>query len=127
MENNDINSLIKEFCNYLREYIPEFQELWEAQKALDNDPISKKLWENKEERRQTIELLKTKGLPITPKQEDELTQKLKEMRENPITMRYLKAKNYARKIAAQIGNQLETETGWILVQERHVNKLRSIL
>lgn len=106
-----INTLIKEFCSDLIEHVPEFQELSEAQKDLDNDPASKRLWEDKEEQRETIELLKSKGLPITPEQENSFAQKLKEMRENPITMRYLRAKNYARKAAAQIGNQLELEVG----------------
>lgn len=111
MENNKVDTLIKEFCNSLREYFPEFQELWEAQRALDTNSASKRLWEEKEEQRQTIELLKAKGLPVTPKQEEELSQKLKQMRENPITMRYLKAKNFAKKVAAQVGNQLEKEAG----------------
>lgn len=106
-----INTLIKEFCLVLKEHIPEFQELSQAQKDLDSDPASKTLWENKEEQRETIELLKSKGLPVSPEQENAFSQKLKEMRENPITMRYLRAKNYARKVAAQIGNQLELEVG----------------
>lgn len=111
MNDQNVDSLIKEFCNYLRESIPEFQELREAQKALDGDLPSKKLWEGKEERRQTVELLKAKGLPVTPKQEEELSQKLKEMRENPITMRYLKAKNFASKVSGKIGAQLEEIIG----------------
>ena len=111
MNDQKVDGLIKEFCNYLREYIPEIQELWEAQRALDSDVSSKRLWEDKEERRQTIELLKTKGLPVTPKQEEELSQKLKEMRENPVTMRYLKAKNFASKVSGKIGAQLEEIVG----------------
>jgi len=111
MENNRIDGLIKEFCSHLREYIPEFWELWEAQRALDGDLISKRIWADKEERIQTIELLKAKGLPVKPSQEEELSQKLKKMRENPITMRYLRAINSAKKISGSIGNQLETEIG----------------
>ena len=106
-----ITSLIKEFSKYLQEYIPEFQELKEAKEQLENDPVSKKLWEDKEELRNTIDLMKKKGLPVSSEQEINLTQKLKEMRENPITMRYLKAINTARKISGLIGNQLQIITG----------------
>lgn len=50
--------------------------------------------------------MKKKGLPISIEQEEKLSQKLKVMRENPITMRYLKAINFANKISGKIGADL---------------------
>jgi len=111
MENNEVDSLIGEFCTKLREYIPEFEELAQARRDLENDPDSKKLWIDKEEQRQTIDLMKSKGLPVSKGQEQKLALRLKEMRENPITMRYLKAINYASKISGKIGAQLEEIVG----------------
>jgi len=111
MENKALENLIKEHCVHLREIVPEFQELRETQEALDLDFVAKRIWESKEEQRQTIDLLKAKGLPVSPEQEGEFAQKLKNMRKNPVTMRYLKAKNYAKKIAGEIGSQMESEIG----------------
>lgn len=106
-----VTTLIQEFCNYLAEYIPEFQELKEAKEGLESDLYSKKLWDEKDEQRNTIDLLKKQGLPTSAEQEASLAQKLKEIRENPITMRYLKAVNAAKKIAGPIGSQLQVITG----------------
>ncbi len=111
MEDSRVNSLIREFCNYLREYIPEFQELAAARNALNENKEAKKLWDEKEERRETIELLKAKGLPVSEEQEKEFNQKLTEIRENAVTTRYAKAKNFARKIAKLIGNELGDDMG----------------
>ncbi len=103
--------LIQAFSNELINLVPEFEELFLAKRDLDNDLASKKLWQNKEEQRQTIELLKRQGLPVSSEQEFALTQKLKEMRENPITMRYLKSLNIAVKISGKIGADLEEIVG----------------
>ncbi len=102
---------VSQFCSYLVQSVAEFQELAQARMDLNNDPLSKKLWDDIEERKATITLLKTKGLPVNPQQETELTQKLKEMRGNPITYRYLKALNMAKKIAGKIGAQMKQEVG----------------
>lgn len=106
-----LKKLIQEFSKELISSVSEFQELREAKKALENDPPSKKIWENKEEKRQTVELMKSKGLPVSEKQQQELTQNLKEMREDPIAMRYLKAKNLAGKISGNIGANLNDIIG----------------
>lgn len=106
-----VTTLIQEFCNYLVEYIPEFQELKDAKVGLESDLYSKKLWDEKDEQRNTIDLLKKQGLPTSVEQEASLAQKLKEIRENPITMRYLKAVNAAKKVAGPIGSQLQVITG----------------
>ncbi len=103
---NQITQLIKAFSNELMNLVPEFEELFLAKRDLDNDPTSKKLWTEKEEKRQTIELMKSKGLPVSTEQEQELALKLKEMRENPVAMRYLKAINFAGKISGRIGADL---------------------
>lgn len=109
--NNQTTSVIHEFSDYLINHIPEFQELIQARKNLNDDPVSKQLWQEKEEQRETIELMKKKGLPISIEQEEKLSLKLKEMRENPITMRYLKAINFASKISGKIGADLEEAIG----------------
>ncbi len=106
-----VTTLIQEFCNYLTEYIPEFQELKDAKESLESDLHSKKLWDEKEEQINTVDLLKKQGLPTSIEQEASLAQRLKEMRENPITMRYLKAVNAAKKVAGPIGSQLQVVTG----------------
>lgn len=106
MNDQRVDSSIKEFCNQLLENIPEFQELAQAKQNLDSDSASKQVWLDEEEQRSTIELMKNKGLPVSAEQEQKLSQKLKEMRENPITMRYLKATNYASKVSGRIGAQL---------------------
>lgn len=111
MENKVLENLIQEHCVHLREIVPEFQELWKTQEALDLDSVAKGIWESKEEQRQTIDLLKAKGLPVSPEQESEFAQKLKNMRENPITMKYLKARNNAKKVAGEIGSQMESNIG----------------
>jgi cell fate (sporulation/competence/biofilm development) regulator YlbF (YheA/YmcA/DUF963 family) len=109
MENNIIESRIKDFCTLMRDLVPEFKELWEAKKDLDLNIEAKKIWESREEQKQTIDLLKSKGLPVSAQQESELAQKLKEMNENPITMRYLRARNFAKKVAGDIGTLMESE------------------
>lgn len=98
--------LIQDFSNELINRVPEFQELSQAKRDLEADPASKQLWTEKEEQRETIELMKKKGLPISIEQEEKLSLKLREMRENPITMRYLKAINFASKISGKIGAEL---------------------
>ena len=108
---NQITQLIQAFSNELINLVPEFEELFLARRDLDNDPTSKNLWTEKEEKRQTIELMKSKGLPVSVEQEQELALKLKEMRENPITMRYLKAINFAGKVSGKIGADLEEIVG----------------
>ena len=108
---NKIAQLIQAFSNELINLVPEFEELFLARRDLDNDPTSKKLWVDKEEQRQTIELLKKQGLPVSSEQELALAQKLKEMRENKITMRYLKSLNMAIKISGKIGADLEEIVG----------------
>lgn len=102
---------ISQFCSYLIQSIPEFQELAQARLELQNDVQSKQLWDDIEERKATISLLKLQGLPVSIDQETELAEKLKEMRNNHITFRYLKALNKARKIAGQIGTQMKQEVG----------------
>ena len=104
--NNQITQLVKDFCGELIRVVPEFQELFQARQALDHDPASQRLWQEKEEQRQTVDLLKKQGLPVSTEQEQRLFQKLQEMRENPITMRYLKAFNFASKISGKIGTEL---------------------
>ena len=98
--------LIRNFSQELVNQIPEFQELIEAKQTLDQDPASQRLWQEKEEQRQTMELLKKQGMPISTEQEQQLSLKLQEMRENPIAMRYLKAINYANKVSGKIGTEL---------------------
>ena len=103
---NQTTQLTNDFSGELINTVPDFQELAQAKKDLDADPASKQLWAEKEEQRETIELMKKKGLPISTEQEENLSLKLKEMRENPITMRYLKAINFASKISGKIGADL---------------------
>jgi len=110
MENN-VESLIRGFCNQLLEIVPEFQELVQAKRDLESDPPSKKLWMDKEQQRSTIEFMKKKSLPVSAEQEQKLSQQLKEMRENPITIRYLKAINFASKVSGKIGVQLLESIG----------------
>ena len=108
---NQITSTIQEFSEYLISNIPEFQELSQARQQVNNDLVAKKIWREKEETQETIELMKKNGLPISTEQQQNLAQKLKDMRENPLTMRYLKAINYAVKISGKIGAQLEEIIG----------------
>ena len=103
---NELTKLIKDFSQELVTMVPEFQELIQAKQALDQDPVSQHLWAEKEEQRQTVDLLKKQGLPVSTEQEQRLFQKLQEMRENPITMRYLKAINFASKVSGKIGAEL---------------------
>lgn len=102
---------VSQFCSYLIQSVPEFQELAQARLELQNELQSKRLWDEIEEQKATISLLKSQGLPVSLEQEIELSEKLKEMRKNPITFRYLKALNKARKVARQIGAQMEQEVG----------------
>ena len=103
---NQTTQLTNDFSKELINTVPEFQELAQAKKDLDADPASKQLWAEKEEQRETVELMKKKGLPVSTEQEENLSLKLKEMRVNPITMRYLKAINFASKISGKIGADL---------------------
>ena len=103
---DQLKTTIQEFSSRLISITPEFQELAQAKRDLQTDPVSQQLWKDKEEQRQTIELMKKQGLPISPEQEQQLSLKLKEMRENPITMRYLKAINFASKISGKVGADL---------------------
>ena len=104
--NDQLLQLVRDFSQKLVTSVPEFQELIQAKQALDRDPVSQQLWQEKEEQRQTVDLLKKQGLPVSTEQEQRLFQKLQEMRENPITMRYLKAFNFASKISGKIGAEL---------------------
>ncbi len=104
--NDQLLQLVRGFSQELVNEIPEFQELIQAKQALDSDLVSQRLWQEKEEQRQTVDLLKKQGLPVSTEQEQRLFQKLQEMRENPITMRYLKATNFANKISGKIGAEL---------------------
>lgn len=108
---NQTSSAIQEFSEYLLSTVPEFQELYQARQQVNNDPVAKKIWSDKEEIQETIEFMKKNGLPISTEQQQNLAQKLKDMRENPLTMRYLKAINYAVKISGKIGAQLEEIIG----------------
>lgn len=103
---NRLIQLVRDFSQELTTSVPEFRELIQAKQALDRDQVSQRLWQEKEEQRQTMDLLKKQGLPVSTEQEQRLFQKLQEMRENPITMRYLKAINFANKISGKIGAEL---------------------
>lgn len=109
--NDQTTQLTKDFSKELIGTIPEFQELAQAKHDLEADPTSKKLWTEKEELRTTIELMKKQGLPISGEQENNLSLKFKAMRENPNTMRYLKAINFASKISGTIGADLNEIIG----------------
>ena len=76
----NLNKAIRDFCSQLRTFIPEFQELWEARKDLKNNPLSKALWDDIVNSKQTIALLKDEGLPVNQEQDEALSQKMKEMR-----------------------------------------------
>lgn len=104
--NDQTTQLTQDFSKELISIVPEFQELAQAKRDLETDPASKKLWVEKEELRITIELMKKQGLPVSAEQDSNLSLKLKEMRGNPITMRYLKAINFASKISGKIGAEL---------------------
>ena len=106
-----IKLLTQDYSNQLLNLVPEFKELALAKQELESDPVSMQLWKDKEEQRQTIELLKKQGLPVSSEQELALAQKLKEMRENKITMRYLKSLNMAIKISGKISADLEEIVG----------------
>lgn len=98
--------IINNFVQELIGAVPEFNELSQAREALVNDSSSQQLWEEKEEMRQTVDLLKKQDLPVSQHQEEQLSLKLKEMRENPVTMRYLKSINFASKVSGKIGAEL---------------------
>lgn len=108
---NQITSLVQDFSQQLTGLIPEFQEVLQAKQAMDTDSVSKQLWEEKEELRETIDFMKKQGLPVSAEQNEKLALKLKDMRENPITMRYLKSLNYAGKISGKIGTLLKEAIG----------------
>ena len=104
--NDQLLQLVRDFSQELTTLVPEFQELIQAKQSLDRDPVSQQLWQEKEEQRLTVDLLKKQNLPVSTEQEQKLFQKLQEMRENLITMRYLKAINFANKISGKIGAEL---------------------
>lgn len=101
-----ITSTVQNFCTQLIKTIPEFQELNQAKHDLEADFESKQLWKEKEEQRKTIDLMKSNNLPISTEQQNKLSEKFKEMRENPITMHYLRAINFASKVSGKIGADL---------------------
>lgn len=101
-----LSTLVKHFAKELIKTVPEFKEFQEAKKALETDPAAHKLWLTKEELRQTIDLLQIQELPVSADQEELFSQKMIEVRGNQIIMRYLKAKNSARKMSSQIGTEL---------------------
>lgn len=101
-----ITLTVQEFCSQLIKIVPEFKELSQAKQDLEADLVSKQLWKEKEEQRKTIELMKSNNLPISIEQQNKLSEKFKEMRENLITMRYLKAINFAGKVSGKIGTDL---------------------
>ena len=103
--------MVKKFAEDLIKQISEFQELQQARTALANDPTAKKIWEDKEQMRETMEVMKQNNLPISKEQEITYSSKLKDMRENPICLRYLKGFNLAGKVSGKIGAELSDLIG----------------
>ena len=107
---------VHDFCNYLLENVPEFQELQKAKQALSQNSEAINLWNEIQACRSTIELFSAQGLPVSQEQQDGLMIKLKEMNTNNITMRYLKALNASESITSKIISQLGQELGYKLVE-----------
>ena len=102
---------VHDFSKYLLENIPEFQEVQKAKQALLQNPEALKLWDDIQERRNTIELLSTQGLPVTQETQEGLSIVLKEMNSNSVAMRYLRALNAAENITSRIYSLLGQEIG----------------
>jgi cell fate (sporulation/competence/biofilm development) regulator YlbF (YheA/YmcA/DUF963 family) len=109
----DINltNIIDNFSEHLINLVPEFSDLRSAQIELNENPESEYLFSEINNIKETIVLLKSKNLPVSQEQEEEMSALMTKMREDQIIMRYLRSKNLARKKAIEIGNLLETKVG----------------
>ena len=111
MLNEDLQVVIDKFISVLVEDVIEFKELRDATIELHSNETSLTLYEEINQRKQTISLLKAQGLPISDDQENSLAELMRRMRDDQTIMNYLRLKNLARKKAIEIGNLLENNIG----------------
>ena len=107
---NNLNQTINDFAEYILQ-TPEFIELREATKQLNNNKEALSILEDLQEKKQTMFTLQRTGLPVSDKQQRELQDAFTKMRANPICMRLVKAQNTAIQIARKVCNQLTQATG----------------
>ncbi|MCL4353952.1 YlbF family regulator [Patescibacteria group bacterium] len=107
---NNLNKTINDFADNILQ-TPEFVELQEATKQLNNNKDAIAAIQDLQERKQTVFTLQQSGLPVSDKQQQELQDAFAKMRANPICMRLVKAQNTAIQIARKVCNQLTQATG----------------
>lgn len=107
---NNLNQTINDFADYILQ-TPEFTELQEATKQLNNNKEALSILGDLREKKQTIFTLQQSGLPVSEKQQQELQNAFTKMRANAICMRLVKAQNTAIQTARKVCNQLTQTTG----------------
>lgn len=107
---NNLNQTINDFADYILQ-TPEFIELHEATKQLNNNKEALDILQSLQEKKQTVFTLQQTGLPVSEKQQQELQCTFARMRANAICMRVIKAQNAAIQLARKVCNQLTQATG----------------
>jgi cell fate (sporulation/competence/biofilm development) regulator YlbF (YheA/YmcA/DUF963 family) len=107
---NNLNQTTNDFADYILQ-TPEFTELQEATKQLNNNKEALAILQDLQEKKQTIFTLQQTGLPVSEKQQQELQAAFAKMRANTICMRVIKAQNTAIQLARKVCNQLAQATG----------------
>ncbi len=107
---NNLDQKIKEFSDYIKQ-TPEFIRFQKAAEKLENDKSALNVFQDVQERIQTIAILQQNGLPVSIEQQQELRDAQAKMRQNEICMEYLRAQNTAVALARKICNQLTAITG----------------
>ena len=107
---NNLNQTINDFADYILQ-TPEFVELQEATKQLNNNKEALSILEDLQEKKQTVFTLQQSELPVSEKQQRELQNTFAKMRANAICMRIVKAQNAAVQTARKVCNQLTQATG----------------
>jgi cell fate (sporulation/competence/biofilm development) regulator YlbF (YheA/YmcA/DUF963 family) len=106
----NLNQTVSDFADYILQ-TPEFTELYEATKQLNNNKEALDILESLQEKKQTVFTLQQTGLPVSEKQQQELQAAFAKMRANTICIRVIKAQNAAIQLARKVCNQLTQITG----------------